>query len=119
MGYRWKEGEALASFRARQRHMTVILIAAGLVRPRPSACENCTGTPGYNSTGATLIHAHHPDYERTEIVKWLCARCHRRESHSWPPISTWDDYEEWYRTHPDPTWRTMPQTQLSLLYPAA
>lgn len=115
MGYRWKAGEELAAFRARQRHMTTILIADGLVRPRPSACENCSGVPGCSSTGAVLIHAHHPDYEHPEVIKWLCARCHRRESHSYPPIRTWADYEDWYRMHPDPTWRSMSQTQRSCL----
>ena len=115
MSYRWKRGEELASFRARQRHQAVILIEAGLVRPRPEACEGCGSTPGLSRTGSALIHAHHPDYEHPEIIKWLCGRCHRREDHSYPPIATWQDYYTWYREHRDPTWRTLPQTQLSLL----
>jgi len=92
MGYRWKEGEELAAWKARQRHETVVLIAAGVVRPRPQACEQCGEVPR-----SRMIHMHHPDYEWPELVQWLCASCHSRASHRFPDIATWADYDHWYR----------------------
>lgn len=95
MAYRWKKGEELASWKAEQRHQTTILIAAGLVRPRPLSCEQCGATPGLNSVGSSKIHMHHPDYERPELVQWLCGSCHRRASHRFPAINSWADCDRW------------------------
>lgn len=95
MGYRWKAGEVLESWRAQQRHKSWLLVEADVVRPRPDACEGCGRVPGLSVTRCSLIHMHHPDYERPELVEWLCGRCHRKAPHRIPPIVTWEDLRRW------------------------
>lgn len=97
MGYRWKDGEALAAWKARQRHETVRLIRAGQVRPRPDICEKCGRTPGRDRFRRPLVQMHHPDYERPELIEWLCPSCHRRAPHRISGIVTWDDIAQWER----------------------
>lgn len=45
---------------------------------KPKQCERC-GRPD-RSTGRSIIHAHHHDYNRPLDVEWICAWCHRRET---------------------------------------
>jgi hypothetical protein len=89
------EGEALAVYKARQRHRTVILIRSGEVRARPAACERCAREPGCDRYRRPLVQMHHPDYERPELVEWLCPPCHSKADHRSPDIRTWDDLIAW------------------------
>jgi len=43
-------------------------IRRGLVTPQP--CEEC---------GTERAEAHHPDYDRPMVVRWLCRRHHKAE----------------------------------------
>lgn len=42
---------------------------------RPKSCEKC-GCEGSCKNGASLIQAHHDDYNKPLEVKWLCRKCH-------------------------------------------
>jgi hypothetical protein len=76
------------------REVTRLLIADGLVRPRPDACESC-GTEG-------RLHCHHLDYLRPELIAWLCPRCHRRAHVKTPWLCADGSYDwPWLWAHAD------------------
>jgi transposase-like protein len=54
-------------FEANCRAKTSMLIKRGKMAIR-TTCERC---------GASKPERHHPDYNRPEIVTWLCKKCHR------------------------------------------
>lgn len=96
MGYRWKPGEVRAYYLARQRHLTKKLIDTGAVRPRPQSCERCGQSPGRGAFGQSLVQMHHLDYERPELIEWLCPSCHANADHAQvPDLTTWDDLTRW------------------------
>lgn len=41
---------------------------------KPTTCSEC-GSCGITSKG---IHGHHDDYDKPDVVRWLCAKCHHR-----------------------------------------
>jgi hypothetical protein len=42
---------------------------------RPEACSRC-------GVVSSIVHGHHPDYDRPLEVIWFCRRCH--DEHHWP-----------------------------------
>lgn len=40
-------------------------------------CEKC-GSTARAKDGRSLVHAHHDDYSKPLIVRWMCQRCHYR-----------------------------------------
>lgn len=61
------------------RKETDRLIRAGVVRPRPAACEWCGAEPAPDPCGnpGGRIQCHHHDYSDPTLISWLCGRCHR------------------------------------------
>lgn len=46
---------------------------------RPTICQECDATPGYDAAGRCLIQGdHHMGYEPENAlnVRWLCNKCH-------------------------------------------
>jgi hypothetical protein len=66
----------LGDLKRSSRYLTKLLIADGIVRPRPDACECCGEQPGTSLLGIVQIQCHHLDYCQPELVEWLCRRCH-------------------------------------------
>lgn len=50
---------------------------------KPATCSACG-----EETHRNRIHAHHEDYSKPLVVRWLCARCHRA-LHAGLPESEW------------------------------
>lgn len=53
----------------RAQHMVEKAIKKGILIPSP--CETCGSEQN--------IHAHHDDYDKPLVVRWMCQRCH----HEW------------------------------------
>lgn len=49
-------------------------IASGLISV-PDGCETCGQCPK-RTDGARAVQAHHDDYAKPLVVRWLCAKCH-------------------------------------------
>jgi transposase-like protein len=52
-------------------------VRVGLIE-RKTSCETC-GAAGVFEDGRTTIQAHHDDYNKPLVVRWLCQPCH----HEW------------------------------------
>jgi hypothetical protein len=57
----------LARLKERCRSATRRMIKQGKLKVTPCEC------------GSTDVQAHHTDYTRPDIVKWVCRECHRKE----------------------------------------
>jgi len=70
----------LVALKKAARAATVRAMRLGVL-VRPAACEKCgkESDPNRPSSWAGGLHAHHPDYSKPLVVKWLCHSCHRRE----------------------------------------
>lgn len=43
---------------------------------RPEQCEDCSRFAGVDPIGRSLLVAHHDDYRKPMVVRWLCRACH-------------------------------------------
>jgi len=59
------------------QNMVEYAVRAGILN-RASQCEQC-GKAGKFKDGRSSIQAHHDDYNKPLIVRWLCQKCH----HEW------------------------------------
>jgi|SRR5580692_670234 hypothetical protein len=62
-------------FDARVHAITTAAIMCGRLIPAP--CETC-GATGAHSDGRNIVEAHHDDYNKPLVVRWLCKTCHFR-----------------------------------------
>lgn len=54
----------------RVRFRTAMKIKKGELK-RPYRCEECNKY--------THISAHHPDYDKPNLIQWLCSKCHSQK----------------------------------------
>lgn len=70
-----QSAEYLRGYRARfpkkyKAHCKVGYMVKSGKLTNPGSCESC---------GSTMyVQAHHDDYDKPEVVRWLCSICHRR-----------------------------------------
>lgn len=57
----------------RVKKITQYAIRKGVLVPAP--CEAC-GFDGTGTSGQRLVQAHHDDYNKPLVVRWLCNACH-------------------------------------------
>jgi predicted DNA-binding protein YlxM (UPF0122 family) len=67
----WRGGETADD----HAHNLVETAIAQGVLTRRNSCEAC-GATGVHANGASTIQAHHDDYNKPLVVRWLCQKCH-------------------------------------------
>ena len=87
MWYLNKHAALVADLKVSARKLTRRLIEAGYVRPRPEHCERCGQPPPEGQ----VVHAHHVNYLRPELIAWLCPSCHRSEHNAIDWAKLWSD----------------------------
>ena len=56
-------------------HTAVYIATRNGTLTKPEACSRC-------GVVSSIVHGHHPNYEKPLDVIWLCRRCH--DEHHWP-----------------------------------
>ena len=47
---------------------------------KASNCSRCKQLEQFGADGRSLLHAHHDDYEKPLMIRWMCSKCHRIET---------------------------------------
>lgn len=70
-----KRKEYDSKYKSNPLFKNVAKLLKRIYKARPDYCEMCKK---HKDELSWTIHAHHPDYNKPEKIKWLCAACHKQ-----------------------------------------